>query len=65
MRIWGKGRVSFKRKTDQPGRSSTLFGPYRFAISRFVPFSSRWPVGGRPYVVEEVYPLATTELKLW
>jgi len=35
-----------------------------FAISRFVLFSSRSSVGGGPYVVEEAYPLAATELRL-
>jgi RNA 2',3'-cyclic 3'-phosphodiesterase len=35
-----------------------------FAISRFVLLSSRSSVGGGPYVVEEAYPLAATELRL-
>jgi len=35
-----------------------------FDVSRFVLFSSRSSVGGGPYVVEAVYPLAATELRL-
>ena len=41
-------------------------GHYRsasFSVSRFVLFSSRASVGGGPYLVEESYPLAETELR--
>ncbi len=44
----------------------TARGHYRspsFAVSRFVLFSSRASVGGGPYIVEEAYPLAETELR--
>jgi 2'-5' RNA ligase len=34
-----------------------------FEISRFVLFSSRASVGGGPYIAEETYPLAATQLK--
>jgi 2'-5' RNA ligase len=41
-------------------------GHYRsspFEVSRFVLFSSRASVGGGPYIVEEAYPLAETQLR--
>jgi RNA 2',3'-cyclic 3'-phosphodiesterase len=34
-----------------------------FSVSRFVLFSSRASVGGGPYVVEDAYPLAATEVR--
>jgi 2'-5' RNA ligase len=34
-----------------------------FEVSRFVLFSSRASVGGGPYIVEEAYPLAASELR--
>jgi 2'-5' RNA ligase len=41
-------------------------GHYRsmaFEVSRFVLFSSRSSVGGGPYIVEEAYPLAASEMR--
>jgi RNA 2',3'-cyclic 3'-phosphodiesterase len=34
-----------------------------FEVSRFVLFSSRSSVGGGPYIVEEAYPLAASEMR--
>jgi RNA 2',3'-cyclic 3'-phosphodiesterase len=62
--------VTLARLRDSSSRQVADYlsarGHYRspsFAVSRFVLFSSRASVGGGPYVVEEAYPLAETELR--
>jgi len=51
-------RDSSSRQVADYLASRALIEPLPFTVSRFVLFSSRASVGGGPYVVEAVYPLA-------
>jgi RNA 2',3'-cyclic 3'-phosphodiesterase len=73
LRLEPEGRkytphVTLARLRDSSSRQVADYlaarGHYRsqsFTASRFVLFSSRASVGGGPYIVEEIYPLAATE----
>ena len=51
-------REASSRQVAEYLSTRALFRPLPFTISRFVLFSSRASVGGGPYIVEAVYPLA-------
>src|SRR5271154_6942620 len=62
--------VTLARLRDSSSRQVADYlaarGHYRspqFEASRFVLFSSRASVGGGPYIAEETYPLAATEIR--
>jgi len=51
-------REASSRQVAEYLSTRALFRPLPFTVSRFVLFSSRASVGGGPYIVEAVYPLA-------